>query len=67
MIDCGEDRHGKTVVCKSAFAVLLDESRSSKLVTFIRELDDALGGGIPTSCITELCVQSTSLLASFQR
>lgn len=41
---------------QSAFGVLLEESVRPRLVTFVPELDHLLGGGIPTSCITELCL-----------
>lgn len=38
---------------KSALDVLQDESYGSCIVTFCRELDDVLGGGVPTKLITE--------------
>ncbi len=50
------DGNGESIVGKSAFAALLEETSSAKLVTFIPELDRVLGGGIPSSRITELCL-----------
>lgn len=50
---------------QSAFAVLLEESVRPRLVTFVPELDHLLGGGVPTSCITELCLWFFLLFISF--
>ena len=44
------------VKVQSAFAVILDEGVRPRLVTFVPELDRLLGGGVPTSSITELCL-----------
>ena len=53
--DDSEDEEPK-VKCQSAFAVLLEEGVRPRLVTFVPELDRLLGGGVPTSAITELCL-----------
>ena len=51
----GDEKEGERK-SQSAFGVLLEESVRPRLVTFVPELDHLLGGGIPTSCITELCL-----------
>lgn len=66
---CGDDEDSeeekKGVKIKSAFAVLLDEGVRPRLVTFVPELDRLLGGGVPTSSITELCLCPFPLLFFF--
>jgi RecA/RadA recombinase len=38
------------------------ESKSRKIVTFCQELDAALGGGIATGQVTELCEWSPDVI-----
>ncbi|XP_063239920.1 DNA repair protein RAD51 homolog 3-like isoform X1 [Bacillus rossius redtenbacheri] len=44
-----------SVVTRSALDIWQEECSLGSVVTFCKELDDALGGGVPLQSVTELC------------